>query len=840
MRADFVWAGAGGGGGGKGGGSGGGLSEADDSLKATSYAQVLDLISEGEIGGLVDGAKSIFLDGTPLQNADGSYNFKNVTWAATNGTQTQGVIAGYDDVRSEVSVAVKVSVSGGPVVRSITDANVTSLVVTVRLPALTYLDDKGNLGGTSVNYAIDINNNGGGWVEFVNDTVTGKSSGEYQRQYRILLPSGGPWDVRVRRITADSTSTRLVNETWFQSYTEIIDAKLNYPNSALVGVKVDASQFTTIPTRGYDVKLLNIRIPTNATVRADGSLAYSGSWDGTFTVAWCADPAWCYYDLLTADRYGLGEFIDLGQVSKWDMYAISQYCAALIDDGFGGTEPRFNLNVWINTRQEAFKLLSDLSSAFRGMAYWGSGAISVVQDAPADPVYLFTNANVVDGLFSYQGSSAKARHTVALVTWNDPADLYRQKVEYVEDTAGIARYGVVETEVVAFGCTSRGQAHRVGRWLLYSERLETELVTFKTGAEGVMVRPGDVIKVADQHRAGSRQGGRIVAATASSVTVDSLTDAPASGSTLYVIDPAGGVQEVTTGAVTGTTIAVSPPLSPIPAGNAVWVLSTSAVAAQTFRVLTVADDGDGSHEITALEHNPGKYALVESGLALQGATVSALNQIPAAPTGLTLTQGAVTVQDIQRIAIDVAWAAAEGAARYIVDWRAANGNWQRVYTYAAQYEIIDAQIADYEVRVTALNSVGTPSAGYASDTITVSASGGLVRGCYRLLSRTVAYPLTSNDTSISIAAFDGVLDDTSTVSFPSGSITSLSSDTVYSVFYNLGTGAYTAVAPPASAQMADKGLVYIYNQATSTGGSYTSGGTPPGGYRPPSDGTNIP
>ena len=433
------------GGGGKGGGSGGGLSEQADTLKSTSYAQVLDLISEGEIGGLVNGMKSIYLDGVPIENEAGSANFSGVQYVATNGTQDQPVISGFDQVRNEINVGVECKVVTGPVVRSITNANVTSVIVTVQLPALSHMDDKGNLGGSSVLFAIDVQVGGAGWVEKLNDTISGKSSSAYERQYRIILPAGASRDIRLRRITPDSTSTQLNNKTNFKSYTEVIDAKLRYPNSALVGLKVDASQFRAIPTRGYDTRLLLIRVPTNATPRADGSLAYSGTWDGTFKIAWSCCPAWCFYDVITADRYGLGSYLGATPPDKWALYEISRRCNELIADGFGGTEPRFTCNVWVNTRQEAHKLLSDLTSCFQGMAYSDGSTIIAVQDAPKDPVYLFTNANVSRGDFTYEGSSAKARHTVALVSWNDPADLYRRKVEYVEDSAGIARYGVIET-----------------------------------------------------------------------------------------------------------------------------------------------------------------------------------------------------------------------------------------------------------------------------------------------------------------------------------------------------------------------------------------------------------
>lgn len=707
-------------GGGKAGGSGGGLSEQEDTLKSQSFAQVLDLISEGEIGGLVDGLKSIYLDETPIMNPDGSTNFSGVDYAATTGTQSQGVIAGFDQVRNETIVGIEAKISTGPVVQSISNTNITSVVVTVQLPSLTFMDSSGNLGGSDVNFAIDVNNNGGGWVEKINDTISGKSSSNYERQYRVNLPAGGPWQIRLRRITADSTSSQLNNKTFFKSYTEVIDAKLRYPNSALVALKIDASQFRAIPRRGYDVKLLKIRFPTNATVRADGSLEYTGTWDGTFQIGWCACPGWAYYDIITTDRYGLGSYVDAAQVDKWALYTISRYCNELISDGFGGTEPRFSCNVWVNTRQEAFKLLSDFTSVFRGMAYWSTGAMTAVQDSPKDPTYLFTNANVVDGQFSYQGSSAKSRHTVALVRWNDPNDLYRQKVEYVEDSEGIARYGVIESEIVAFGCTSRGQAHRLGRWLLYSERYETEVVGFKTGAEGVLCRPGDIVKVADQYRAGQRLGGRVVAATSTTVTVDALPTYPSGTLTLYVVGPDGELMTRTVSSITGTTITVTEAFDVIPTVQLGWVLSSDAVSAQTFRILTVSESDDGGHEVTALSYEPSKYGFIDNNLTLVTRNYTSLSPVPDVVSSISFSEDLYYYQNDVRSKLSVFWPAAASATRYRIEWRVNGANWMFDETSAHDYEIFDTVPAKYEVRIYAIGAFGTQSKTYASaNTITL-------------------------------------------------------------------------------------------------------------------------
>lgn len=708
---------AGGAGGGKAGGAGGGLSEAEDTLKSSSYAQVLDLISEGEIGGLVDGAKSIYLDDVPLQNPDGSFNFSNVTYVATTGTQTQPAIAGFTQSASETNVGIEAKISSGPVVRSISGVNTSAIVVTVQIPALTFLDDKGNLGGSSVQYAIDIQIDGGGWIEKINENLSGKAAQPYERQYRINLPTGTTRQFRLRRITADSTSSNLNNKTFLKSFTEIVDAKLRYPNSALVGMKVEASQFRAIPRRGYDVKLLKIRIPTNATVRADGSLEYSGTWNGNFQIAWCSCPAWAFYDLLTTDRYGLGDYIDATQVDKWAMYTISRYSNELVPDGFGGLEPRFSCNVWINTRQEAYTLLNQMSSIFRGMTFWSSGAVTAVQDAPKDPTQLFTNANVVDGIFSYQGSSAKARHTVALVSWNDPDDQYRQKVEYVEDTEGIARYGVVQTEVIAVGCTSRGQAARVGRWLLYTERYETDAVGFRVGSEGAMCAPGDVIKIADRYRAGLRIGGRVTSATTNAIVVDSLTSTPTGPLTLYVTDAQGTVYERPVSAVIGNTIRVLPAFPVAPPAQSQWVISGTSVEAQTYRVMTVTENDEGEYEITGLRHYPEKFDLIENGLSLPTRSFTQLSPVPDSVSSITMAESLYRYQSSVLSKITVSWPAALNATRYRVDWRFADGNFETIETSALTYDILDTVPGKYDVRITPLGAFGTPAKNFTSQTL---------------------------------------------------------------------------------------------------------------------------
>ncbi len=700
-----------GGGGKSGGGSARVAQEAADSLRSKAYARVVDLVCEGEIEGLVNGLQSVFLDDTPIQNADGSYNFSGVTLESRPGTQQQGYIPGFASVESEVSVGVECKFAQ-PVVRSITDPDVDAVRLKVSMPALTLQDTtNGDLNGTSVSYAIDLQSAGSGFVQVLADTVSGKTTSRYQRSYYVPLSGTGPWDVRLRRLTEDAGQSSLQNKTFLDSYTEVVESKLRYPNSALMALRVDASQFNAIPRRSYDLKLLRVRVPSNYVPE---TRSYTGIWDGTFKVAWTDNPAWCFYDLVTNTRYGLGNYIPESQVDKWALYRVARYCDELVPDGLGGYEPRFTCNLYLQTREQAYKVVQDMASVFRGMAYWSGGAITVTQDAPQDPVYQFTAANVIDGEFAYQGSSAKARHTVALVSWVDPDDFYRQKVEYVEDVAGIARYGVVQADVVAMGCTSRGQANRVGKWLLYSEQSESEIITFRTGLEGAVVRPGDVIQVADPTRGGMRLGGRIAAATTTTVTLDQ--DLPADLPwRLSVILPNGTVEERLVGAVVdaprGRTLTVTIPFSIAPQTDAIWVLASSIIEPQLFRVVSVAETEPGMHEVTALAHNPGKYAAIEEGLALQPRAITVLSDTPALPTGLIMQERLYRVKDRAQVLVQLSWAEVPTAIAYRLSYRVAGGNFVSLPLTSANYiEIRDAQEGDYEFSLRAIGITRKESA----------------------------------------------------------------------------------------------------------------------------------
>ena len=478
--------GAGGGGGVKGGGTTKPRrpSEAKDSLNSTAYAKVIDLLCEGEIEGFPsarayarDSAKyntallkDVYFNNTPVLNPkadptspdDSDFNFQDVTVIPRYGTQTQSVIPGFDEILQEIQVGVTIE-NGLPATRTIVDPNVDSVRIVLTIPQLQKLKDNGDIDGSNVAIAIDVQYNGGGFTTVVEDTFKGRTTDQYQRDYRITLTNTAkPVDIRIRRLTSNSTTAKEVNAVIWTSYSEIVQARLNYPNSALVALRVDAEQFSSIPSRSYRIRGRKVQIPSNGTVDpTNGRITYSGIWNGTFAAAqWTTDPAWCLWDLLVNSRFGCGNFLNASTLDRWAFYAASQYCAELVPNGFGGSEPRFSINAVIQTEGEAFDVINQLCSVFRAMAYWSSGSMTISQDRPTTPSYAFNATNVVDG-FNYTGSDLKTRPTLVSVKYFD-MEARAEAYELVEDPAGIAAYGIVKTEISAFGCTSRGQAQRVG------------------------------------------------------------------------------------------------------------------------------------------------------------------------------------------------------------------------------------------------------------------------------------------------------------------------------------------------------------------------------------------
>lgn len=705
----------GGGGGGKGGGSNPTKTPttAKDGLNSASYAKLVDLLCEGEIQGLKNGGKSIYLNNTPLQNPDNSYNFQNVTFFTRNGTQAQSFVPGFDELADEKSVGTTV-LKSTPVTRTVTDTTTNAVRVTISVPQLQQIKDNGDIVGSKFQLQIAVQYNGGGYTTKITDTVEGRSGDLYQRDYLIQLDGAFPVDVRVIRVTDDSTDPKVANAfSWF-SYTEITYGKLRYPNSAIVAMRIDAEQFNSIPQRSYLIRGLKVAIPSNATVDSTtGRLIYSGTWNGTFGAAqWCSDPSWCLWDLLTNSRYGFGDHLSASQLDKWAFYAASQYCSELVADGFGGQEPRFSCNVNIQTAEDAYKLINDMCSVFRAMPYWSVGSLTMSQDKPATSSYLFTLANVSEEGFSYAGSSQKTRSTVAIVAYFDIA-LRDVAYEVVEDQAAIAKYGAVTKSITAFACTSRGQAHRLGEWLLYSEQYETEVLTFTASIEaGVVVRPGQIIDVSDPVRAGARCGGRLKSVTsATTVVLDNTSGLPGSltGATLSVVLPSGTVETRTISSLTGSTVVVSSAFSVAPNPNTVWVLQTPSLQTSQWRVLTVTEQDGAQYVITALSYNSSKYAYVERGAPLEQRDTTNLNEQPAAPTLLTFSEALYTYQNQVRAKIIAKWRPVNGVNLYEIRWRKDSGNWTVERRQGPDYEVLDITPGLFEFKIYSLNAAGTPS-----------------------------------------------------------------------------------------------------------------------------------
>lgn len=614
-----------------------------DKLSNTSYLQLLDLWGEGEIEGFASAAvsgyardtaqynlaclKDIYFDKTPILSAsadvsttpsDDSFNFKNVETEFRWGTQSQAIVSSLPAVESEVQVGVIVTYDGGGITRRITDTDTNAVRVTLNWAQLQWFQDDGDTIGTTVQWNIEISYNGGGFTPVLVSEIRDKRSPDPFTLDQIVPISGAfPVDVRVRRTRPDETDPKIINEFSWASYTIIKNVRMRYPNSAYCYIRVSAEDFSSIPTRSYKLRLLKVKIPSNGTVdQVTGRITYSGIWDGTFSAAqWTSDPAWCLWDLLTSERYGLGSHIPAATLDKWSFYSASQYCSELVPTGTGSaTEPRFSCNVSIQNLTEAYKLINDLCSVMRCMPYWSAGGITIAQDRPSDPVYLF-NQSTIEGDFQYSGTSLTQRHTVASVGWLD-LDNQDLAYEYVEDAKAIDRYGVIVAEVTGFACTTRTQAARVGRMLLATEQSETEIVTFNTALDaGVQVRPGMIVSISDPKKIGGRQGGRIKSGTTTTVGIDvgvgSLPSAP--NPTIHAALVDGTVQSRPVVGLSGTTVTVSPAFSAAPLVGGAYIYAESVTQ---WRVLGVKEEDRSRYQITALFYNSQKYAFVDRGVPL--------------------------------------------------------------------------------------------------------------------------------------------------------------------------------------------------------------------------------
>lgn len=650
------------GGGGKGGGGSARIAvEHPNTLKSIQYAKIIDVLSEGEIKGLVNGANSIFLDDVPLTE------FPEAVYEFRVGTQSQSptsiALEGSKDT-IEVGALVRnqsTDGSSGQVIRSIDatkfDSGLSSITVTIGLPILTHQDmSNGDIHGTDVRFQFAIAPAGGGYTVVRDETISGKCTSMYNASYSIEVGhytrSQYPLSLKMIRVSADSQKSATQNKIYWASYTLNYPTKLNYPNTALATISIDSDHFTNIPTRSFEIYGIKVRIPTNYN---PVTRSYAGSWDGSFKVDWTDNPAWIYYDLVTDTRYGIGEYITEDRIDKWELYTIARYCDAVdlngnfvgVDNGYGGKEPRFTCNTYIQTQDEAYRILSDLCSIFRGMQYWAGGYFSVVADMPKDPVAEFTSANVIDGVFTYSGSSLRTRHTAVKVIWNDPTDSFKQKIEYVEANgfvydennpnyafSPLNTYGVVQTDIAAIGCTSRGQANRVGKWLLYTELYETETVTFKTSIENAVLFPGNIIKTADPFRQGKRLGGRVLSMeSTNSILLDSSVDTITDGAytisfVINYTDPNTKLNKSSLmnyyGNISTTAnnkklfTLLSGEFKPVITENTIWVATLAGkLEPELWRVIAITQEDETTATITALEYHPGKFNSIENGLLLE-------------------------------------------------------------------------------------------------------------------------------------------------------------------------------------------------------------------------------
>jgi len=706
-----------GGGGGKGnppGGGGGPPSENPDSLQSVQFASVLDVIGEGAIDGIENGEKGIFLDDTPIVASNGTPNFKGYTIATRNGTQNQSYISGLQGTESETGVNVRFT-AASPVVRTITDSDIDRVRITINFPNFQQFQTDGDIVGTSVKIEIHTQYNGGGFNKVAEDTITGKSSSSYFRDYVISLSGTFPVDIKLVRVTPDASSARTLNESNWYSYTEIIDEKLRYPNTALAFLRFDARDFSNIPTRKYLVRGIKVRIPSNASVDTTtylGRLTYNGVWDGTFQAAtWCNDPAWCLWDLLTNTRYGAS--IPSSSLDRYDFFSISQYCNALVDDGKGGKEPRFSCNLLINSRDEVYNIIQLMTSIFRGIAYYGAGSMVLQQDKPSDSQYLLGPSNVVDGIFSYSGTSQKTRHTTATVAYQTYESKGEVEYEYVEDASAVAKFGVINKDIRALGCYSQGQAHRVGKWALLSEQNLTETVTFSVSIDsGIILRPGMVIDVADPLKAGERRSGRIASATTTNVTFDSHENISinlANSPTLSVVLPTGLVETRNISTVVGnefsTVVVVSPAFSEAPNPQSIWLVQTSNILSQQFRVLNVAEADNSIHGVTALAYNSSIYAAIENDVKIKPRDITDLTNPPDAVTNISGEEFLYVSGQSVYSGFSLSWVQPARASKYKVRYRIDKDNWTLVETDIVSLDIRPTRKGTLYVQITSISSI---------------------------------------------------------------------------------------------------------------------------------------
>lgn len=689
--------------------------EQPDDLQSVAKAKILVALGEGEFAGQLTG-KDIYLDGTALENADGSQNFSGVTWEFRAGTQAQKYIQGIPGTENEISVGTEVS-SATAWTRTFTNTQLSAVRLRLKWPSLFKQEDDGDLVGYSVNYAIDLQTDGGTWQTVLNTSVTGKTTSGYERSHRIDLPqAGSTWTIRLRKITSDANSAKIGDTMMLQSFTEVIDAKLRYPNTALLYVEFDSSQFNgSIPQISCEPRGRVIRVPDTYDPE---TRTYSGTWTGAFKWAWTDNPAWIFYDLVVSDRFGLGHRLTAANIDKWTLYQVAQYCDQMVPDGKGGngTEPRYTCNVYIQDRNDAYTVLRDFAAIFRGMTYWGGDQIVALADMPRDVDYSYTRANVVGGRFTYSSSTTKSRYTTALVSWSDPGNAYADAMEPVFEQALVARYGFNQLEMTAIGCTRQSEANRKGRWGILTNNKD-RVVSFDVGLDGNIPQPGYIIAVADELLSGKVMGGRISAVNGRVIKLDRVADA-APGDRLILNLPSGASQSRTIQAVNGESVTVTTAYSETPQAEAVWVVESDELYAQQYRVVSVSDNNDGTFSITGAWHDPDKYARIDTGAIIDQRPVSVIppgNQSP--PANIVISSFSVVQQNISVETMRVSWDQAQNAIAYEAQWRRNDGNWVNVpRTSTTSFDAPGIYAGRYLVRVRAINAAEISSGwGYSEE-----------------------------------------------------------------------------------------------------------------------------
>ena len=671
-----------------GGGGGGGHTpyEAPETGRSKQAVKIVEIISEGEIKGLINGVQSVFLDNTPIQNKDGTWNFSNIEAEGRIGIQDQDILEGFNTSEKEVSVGTQVR-KNTPLTRTVSDTKVSRLRLTLGVQSLFQQNDQGDTHGASVTLNIFIG------ARVIPLTISGKYSSQYLRQIEIDNLPPTPFTVRVERIDEDSKSQRLQNNTIWASYTEIIETRLAYPNTALVGIKFDSDYFSSIPNRTYDVYGIIVQVPSNYNPE---TRAYNGTWDGTFKTAWSDNPAWVLYDLLKNKRYGFGRRLGDFAVDKWALYNVAQYCDQLVDDGFGGKEPRFTCNAWITEQRQAYDVINDICSIFRAMPVWNGREFTVIQDRPADPVWTYTNANVDKEGFTYSYSAMKARHNEIHVEYANAQNNYEKDVICVSDDDLIRRYGLNVKKVTAFGCTSRGQAYRTGRWILETEKLETRTVTFSVGAEGLMHVPGDIILVADNDYAGTQIGGRVLSVEQNTVTIDREAQFKVGDKFMFYNQAAEVVSVKVAEVLAGNKLRMEVP----PAGlteHGVWLRHGDKIQPQLYRALSIKEDHKGKYTITAIQHEPQKEAIVDNGAHFE-------------PVSFSETPERYRIQNV-----DVA--VTDGGVKLTFDYFAKNES--TVKYQVKLYRTFDGKTSLYKVyddlTTTSITFAGLPNGSYTAE-----------------------------------------------------------------------------------------------------------------------------